>query len=58
MLATRLGAAAAERLLAGQHGVLVGLIHNAIAATPLDVVVGSKKALDVELLELARVLAK
>ena len=58
MLATRLGAAAVERLAAGEHGVLVGLIHNAIATTPLEVVVANKKPLDVGLLELARVLAK
>jgi len=38
--------------------VLVGLIHNAIATTPLEVVVTSSKPLDVNLLELARVLAK
>jgi len=58
MLATRLGAAAAERLVAGQHGVLVGLVKSDIGTTPLDVVVASKKPLDVGLLELARVLAK
>jgi len=54
----RLGAAAVERLLDGQHRVLVGLVKNDIATTPLDVVVSSKKPLDVGLLELARVLAK
>jgi 6-phosphofructokinase 1 len=58
MLASRLGAAAVERLVAGEPGVLVGLIKSEIAATPLDVVVASKKPLDVKLLELARVLAK
>jgi 6-phosphofructokinase 1 len=58
MLASRLGAAAVERLVAGEHGVLVGLIKSEIAATPLEVVVTSKKPLDVKLLELARVLSK
>jgi 6-phosphofructokinase 1 len=58
MLATRLGAAAVGRLLGGEHGVLVGLVKSEIAATPLDVVVASKKALDTALLNLARVLAK
>ena len=58
MLATRLGAAAVEHLTAGLHGVLVGLVKSDIATTPLDVVVSSKKPLDVGLLELARVLAK
>ena len=55
---TRLGAAALDRLVAGQHGVLVGLVKSDIGTTPLDVVVASKKPLDVGLLELARVLAK
>jgi len=48
----------AERLLDGQRGVLIGLIDNAVAVTPLEVVAASKKALDVNLLALARVLAK
>ena len=58
MLASRLGAAAVECLLAGEHGVLVGHIKGEIATTPLEVVVARKKTLDVKLLELARVLAK
>jgi len=58
LLATRLGAAAIERLLGGERGVLVGLVKGEIATTPLEVVVARKKPLDVKLLELARVLAK
>ena len=58
MLATGLGAAAIERLLGGERGVLVGLVKSEIATTPLEVVVARKKPLDVKLLELARVLAK
>jgi len=58
MLATRLGAAAVERLARGEHGVLVGLQRGQIAATPLEQVVSGKKPLDLELLELAGVLAK
>ena len=40
------------------RGALVGLVKSDIGTTPLDVVVASKKPLDVGLLELARVLAK
>jgi 6-phosphofructokinase 1 len=58
LLATRLGAAATERLASGEHGVLVGLIKGEIAATPLDEVVATKKQLDPGLFELARALAK
>jgi 6-phosphofructokinase 1 len=58
MLATRLGAAAAELAAQGEHGVLVGLIKSEIRTTPLAEVVVNKKPLDPKLLELARVLAK
>ena len=58
LLATRLGAAAVEHLAQGKHGVLVGWLKGAIAATPLAEVAGKQKPLDLGLLELARVLAK
>lgn len=58
LLATRLGAAAADRLAAGNVGVLVGLIKGEIADTPLDEVVSTAKTLDADLLELAADLAK
>jgi 6-phosphofructokinase 1 len=58
LLATRLGAAATEHLARGEHGLLVGLLKGEIAATPLAEVVANKKPLDLQLLDLARVLAK
>ena len=58
LLASRLGAAAVERLAQGEHGVLVGLIRDEIATTPLDVVVTNKKSLNPQMLALAHVLAK
>jgi len=58
LLATRLGAAAVESLARGEHGLLAGLVKGDIATTPLSEVVGKKKQLDPELVELARVLAK
>jgi 6-phosphofructokinase 1 len=58
LLATRLGAAATGHLARGEHGLLVGLLKGEIAATPLAEVVANKKPLDLQLLDLARVLAK
>jgi 6-phosphofructokinase 1 len=58
LLGTRFGATAVHYLQAGRHGVLVGLLKGSISATPLSEVVANKKPLDLELLELARVLAQ
>jgi len=58
LLASRLGAAAVERLAAGSEGVVLGLLGGRIAATPLSDVAGRVKPLDPELIELAEVLAK
>jgi len=60
-LGSRLGAAAVQRLAEGKHGVMMGLLHTSsgpISATPLEVVATSKKKLDLELVKLARVLAR
>jgi 6-phosphofructokinase 1 len=58
MLGTELGAAAAEHLVGGGHGVLVGRVRGEIVTTPFDEVVAKKKPLDPALMELARILAK
>lgn len=58
LLATRLGAAAVEKLAMGQNGVLVGLLKGEIRATPLAEVISSKKPLDLYLVKLAHTLAK
>jgi 6-phosphofructokinase 1 len=58
MLATRLGAAAVEELVAGRSGVLMGTWKCEIIATPLGEVVAGVKPLDTKLLELARVMAR
>ncbi len=58
LLATRFGVAAAERLIAGESGTLVGLRSGSITSTPLAEVVASKKTLDPELLRLAKVLER
>ena len=58
ILASRLGAAATEQVASNNFGVLVGLEKNEIVPTPLNVVVGNKKPIDLRLLELARILDK
>jgi 6-phosphofructokinase 1 len=57
VLATRLGAAAVDVLARGQHGVLVGIVKNEIATTPLAEIGGKMRPVDRGLLELARVMA-
>jgi 6-phosphofructokinase 1 len=58
LLATRLGAAAVQKLAQGEHGVLVGIGGGEIVATPLAEVVANRKPLDLSLFELAKVLSR
>lgn len=58
ILATRLGADAVSALVEGQSGVLIGFQKSKVTRTPLAEVAGRTKPIDIELLELARVLAK
>lgn len=57
LLATRLGAEAVRRLTGGESGILVGQLKGAVAATPLDDVVGGSKPLDPALFTLARAMS-
>jgi len=56
LLATRLGAATVENLMAGESGKMIGLVGNKIVATPLDKVLNNRKQLDMKLYDLARML--
>jgi len=58
LLATRLGVAAMETLVRGEHGVLVGLLDNRPGNTPLRDVVDRTKPLDLGLLDMAGMLSK
>jgi 6-phosphofructokinase 1 len=58
LLATRLGVAAMETLVRGDHGVLVGLLDNHPGTTPLSDVVGRDKSLDLGLLDMAGMLSR
>jgi 6-phosphofructokinase 1 len=57
LLATRLGAEAVARLVAGEAGVLVGQLKGAGASTPFDEVVSGAKPLDPALFALARTMS-
>jgi len=58
LLGTRLGERAARAMLAGQTGVLVGLHGDQVTTTPLEEIVGRTKGIDLELFELARIMAQ
>jgi 6-phosphofructokinase 1 len=56
LLATRLGAAAAQNLLEGEHGVMVGWVESQAQLTPLDEAVAYQKEINVELRELSAIM--
>lgn len=57
-LATRLGAAAIERLLEGESGLMVGILENEVVATPLAEVAECTRHADEAYLAMAKVLAR
>jgi len=58
LLGTRLGAEAAEQIIAGNSGVLVGVCKGELTTTPLEVVVKGHKPLDPWFLKAAEMLAR
>jgi 6-phosphofructokinase 1 len=58
ILATRLGAGATSFLADGKSGVLSALCKNEVEAVPLHEVVSREKGLDIELFNLAEILAR
>jgi 6-phosphofructokinase 1 len=58
ILATRLGQAAVECLLAGEHGVMVGLQGSEIVSTPLKDVTSTDKELDLSLYETSKIMER
>ena len=57
LLATRLGAAAVERLLSGQSGVMAGIRSGKPVATPLEEVLAEERHADEELVRLEDMMA-
>lgn len=58
VLATRLGHAASEWLLAGERGQLVGWIGGKVGMVPLADIVGKKKEIDLDVFRMVRMLAR
>ena len=58
LLATRLGAAAARELVAGNGGNVVGWVKSAITLTPLEEAIAFQKRINLELCELAEIMEK
>jgi len=58
ILATRMGQAAVECLLDGEHGVMVGLQGGDIIHTPLEEVISAKKELDLSLYETSKIMER
>lgn len=58
ILATRFGVAAVEALARGESGVMVGLVKGEIKLVPLEEVTHSSRSLDLDFIEMAKVLAE
>jgi len=58
ILATRLGAAAVQKLMNGETGNMVGWVKNSIQPTPLEEAVSYQKEIDPELYELSGIMDK
>ena len=58
LLASRTGAAAVDRLVAGDSGIFMAAVNGAIAALPLERVLTPKPPPDPELVKLAQLLAR
>lgn len=56
ILATRFAVAAVENLVAGNYGVMVGIVQDKIQTTPLEKVVGCHKGADLQFYELSKTL--
>ena len=56
ILASRLGAAAVQKMAAGEYGVVVGLKQGVVAGIPYPEITGVPKLIDPNLVELARIL--
>ncbi|MFO7820314.1 MAG: 6-phosphofructokinase, partial [Halanaerobacter sp.] len=57
LLASRLGAAAVDRLLAGESNVMVGLVNNKVQSSPIKEAVEGEKEIDMDLYNLSTILS-
>lgn len=57
ILASRMGFAAIESLLEGRHGVMVGIVNDKIAYTPLEIAIREKQHIPEDWLKMVKILA-
>jgi len=57
-LASRLGSAAVEALLAGNHGQMVGLKNDEVVLTPYEEAVSKRKEIDIKTYQLSKILGQ
>lgn len=58
LLASRMGVKAVETLLAGEHGVMIGLKGRLMETVPLTQVIEHQRAINMEYYQMARILAR
>jgi len=57
ILASRLGVAAVEALLAGHRNAMVGVVNDKVLLTPFDQAIGKRKQLDADLMRVLRIVS-
>ncbi|MCH8122249.1 MAG: 6-phosphofructokinase [Bacteroidetes bacterium] len=57
VLASRLGKAAVDALISGEHGVMAGVLNNELVLTPFDVIRSQKKTINREIIELNEIIS-
>ncbi len=57
VLASRMGVAAGEQLIAGVHGVMVGIVNDEVTTTPFHQAIGKRKQINEDLLRVLAILA-
>gem|GEM_PF-2638040 len=57
ILASRLGVAAMDRLLAGEHNCMLGEVNGSVVSTPFAEAIGKQKKLQDELVAMVGILA-
>jgi 6-phosphofructokinase 1 len=57
LIASRMGFHAVESLLEGRHNVMVGIVNNKLAYTPLDLAVKAKQRISKEWMRIVKILA-
>jgi 6-phosphofructokinase 1 len=57
LIASRMGFHAVESLIEGRHNVMVGIVNNKLAYTPLDLAVKAKQRISKEWMRIVKILA-